>query len=91
MPALSQRHTHSNGSTCLHSADSYVLEDVDCMMCWEAGADIVFQPCGHRCMCTACCEPFVRNRLACPKCSLQILDSRRYLYTFAKARTHGYA
>ena len=46
----------------------------NCMMCWEAGADLVFQPCGHQVMCRECSEPFVRNQVACPKCSMQILS-----------------
>ena len=43
-------------------------EEVECIVCWAAGAEVVFQPCGHLCTCSSCAEPFLGQRLACPMC-----------------------
>ena len=39
----------------------------ECVVCWSAGPEVIFQPCGHLCVCTACAQPFLEG-LACPMC-----------------------
>ena len=41
--------------------------DEECVVCWAEGPEVVFQPCGHLCVCTGCAEPFLQG-LTCPMC-----------------------
>ena len=47
-------------------------QDVECVVCWEAEAGVVFQPCGHACTCMSCAESFLASGVCCPMCRAQI-------------------
>ena len=49
-----------------------LLESMECVVCWDASADVVFQPCGHACSCTACAESLIGKVAFCPMCRSQI-------------------
>ena len=40
----------------------------ECVVCWEADADIVLQPCGHACACSGCAHLFLNGTALCPIC-----------------------
>ena len=40
------------------SADAVCAEDAECVVCWAADANVLFQPCGHLCICSACAAAF---------------------------------
>ena len=44
----------------------------ECIICWEAGANVVLQPCGHLCVCSGCVE-LLRGAL-CPMCRGEVLS-----------------
>ena len=46
----------------------------ECVVCWAAGAEVVFQPCGHLCTCCSCAEPFLGQSLACPMCRATVVE-----------------
>ena len=43
-------------------------EDVECAVCWDAVAGIVFQPCGQAVTCMICAPLFLAGDAACPMC-----------------------
>ena len=50
-----------------------ILEDSpECIICWEAGANVVLQPCGHLCVCLGCVE-LLKGAL-CPMCRGEVLS-----------------
>ena len=44
----------------------------ECVVCWEAGADLVFQPCGHACACSGCAALFLTGCAPCPMCRMTV-------------------
>ena len=40
-----------------------------CVVCWEADADVLFRPCGHACM--SCAQPFM-FAAPCPVCRAHV-------------------
>ena len=49
------------------------LEDCpECIICWDANASVVLQPCGHLCVCLGCVE--LLRGAACPMCRGQVLS-----------------
>ena len=40
----------------------------DCVICWERNAQVVFQPCGHMCSCSACVDSCLGSASLCPMC-----------------------
>ena len=47
----------------------------DCVVCWEQCADVVFQPCGHLCTCSACVAACLGSTFLCPMCRCTVADS----------------
>ena len=48
-----------------------VADECECVVCWAEGLEVVFQPCGHLCVCSACAQPFLQG-LPCPMCRLPV-------------------
>ena len=44
----------------------------ECITCWEGGADVVLQPCGHLCVCSDACVELLRGAM-CPMCRSEVL------------------
>ena len=48
-------------------------EDIaECVMCWDAAADVLQQPCGHVCTCYGCAE--VLADALCPMCRCEVVS-----------------
>ena len=47
----------------------------DCVICWERCADVVLQPCGHLCTCSACVAACLGSTFLCPMCRCTVADS----------------
>ena len=45
----------------------------ECIICWEAPANVILQPCGHICACTGCI-PLLLG-LPCPMCRGKVMNS----------------
>ena len=58
----------SKGRADSSAVDDPDAEEEECVVCWAAGAEVVFQPCGHLCTCCSCAQPFLGRSLACPMC-----------------------
>ena len=53
------------------SAPEHACDDGDeCVVCWEARAHIMMQPCGHICVCSGCAA-LLRDPL-CPMCRSEV-------------------
>ena len=44
----------------------------ECVVCWEADADLIFRPCGHACACSSCAHLFLTSSALCPMCRAPI-------------------
>ena len=49
------------------------LEEADCVICWEAPASVVLQPCGHMCACSGCIAMILGS--PCPMCRREVTTS----------------
>ena len=58
-------------------------DSVECIICWEASANVVLQPCGHLCMCLSCVE--LLRGAVCPMCRGEVLSR---VMTEAASQTH---
>ena len=58
-------------------------ESVECIICWEASANVVLQPCGHLCVCLSCVE--LLRGAVCPMCRGEVLST---VMTEAASQTH---
>lgn len=47
----------------------------ECVVCWCAKACVLFQPCGHRCTCSACAPLFAAQAGLCPMCRASVEGS----------------
>ena len=47
----------------------------ECVVCWEAEANHIFQPCGHLCTCLSCAQPFLHSQVPCPMCRAPVVSS----------------
>ena len=47
----------------------------DCVVCWSAAAEVLFQPCGHFICCAACAGPFLARGMPCPMCRVAVSAS----------------
>ena len=65
--ACNSSHAMSEGSQGIGAdVDASVSE---CVVCWAASSEVLFQPCGHLCTCAACARSFSpENGRACPLC-----------------------
>ena len=45
----------------------------ECIICWEAPANVILQPCGHLCVCSGCI-PLLLG-LPCPMCRGEVMTS----------------
>ena len=50
------------------------LDEGDCVICWAAGAEVIFEPCGHLCACQSCAQPFLVQALECPMCRASVIS-----------------
>ena len=48
---------------------------LDCVICWEAAASLVFQPCGHMCACANCVSAFFGPAFLCPMRRSEVASS----------------
>ena len=48
------------------------LDDNECVICWEARAYVLMQPCGHMCVCSGYAA-MLRDQL-CPMCRSKVLS-----------------
>ena len=83
--AISVDHAAAEG--CCHGAagqagteselpeDNQELDNGQCVVCWQADASVVLQPCGHLCTCAACTALFLGPQGACPLCRCSVLGS----------------
>ena len=53
--------------------DTEDLEEAECVICWEAPASVVLQPCGHMCACSGCIG--LLTDLPCPMCRRDVTSS----------------
>ena len=44
----------------------------ECVVCWEANAELIFRPCGHACACSSCAHLFLTSSALCPMCRAPI-------------------
>ena len=58
-------------------------DSVECIICWEASASVVLQPCGHLCVCLSCVE--LLRGAVCPMCRGEVLSR---VMTEAATQTH---
>lgn len=47
----------------------------DCVVCWEQCANVVLQPCGHMCTCSACAPTCLGAASLCPLCRCTVVAS----------------
>ena len=84
VPSLAASKLDSN-SSCQQSPDApaaaekpqaqmrEVEEGAECIICWEAPANVVLQPCGHMCACIGCIG--LLSGLPCPMCRQEVTSS----------------
>ena len=72
----------SSGLTEGHSVDVHIEHGLDsqlcptsfasseCVICWEADASVVLQPCGHMCACPGCAAMLQHSD--CPMCRCRV-------------------
>ena len=70
--SVSHQDSFSAAAAEPHQAPEDLEECPECIVCWEASASIVLQPCGHLCVCLGCVE-LLRGDL-CPMCRGQVLS-----------------
>ena len=52
------------------------LDEPECVVCWSAGAEVIFQPCGHFCTCENCAKPWLGvGGPSCPLCRTPVTSS----------------
>lgn len=54
-------------------AAAHIDDSMECVICWEATASVVLQPCGHLCACSRCAA--LLKELLCPMCRCEVLSS----------------
>ena len=48
-------------------------EVMECVICWEVDASVLFQPCGHFCTCLACANAcMMKEARICPMCRTMV-------------------
>ena len=47
-------------------------ETSDCVVCYDARANMALVDCGHVALCDSCIETYIRNTLRCPVCRKEI-------------------
>jgi len=50
-----------------------VFEVNECVICLDSNSTEVLIPCGHKCLCTNCCNHLIRTTKCCPICRSNIL------------------
>ena len=65
-PALAPDYVEASGGS---GRPSFVDE---CVVCWEADAELIFRPCGHACACSSCAYLFLTSSALCPMCRAPI-------------------
>ena len=48
-------------------------EVAECVICWDAAANVVLQPCGHVCACSGCAV--VLEEALCPMCRCEVVSN----------------
>ena len=48
-------------------------EIAECVICWDAAANVVLQPCGHVCACSGCAV--VLEEALCPMCRCEVVSN----------------
>ena len=56
-----------------HAAAPGSDEVAECVICWDAAANVVLQPCGHVCACSGCAV--VLEEALCPMCRCVVMDN----------------
>ena len=56
-------------------AEEVLDSSPDCVVCWERCADVLFQPCGHLCTCSACAGTCLGSASLCPMCRCAVAGS----------------
>ena len=70
-PSWLQQSAASPKSDQLRGAQA--SDSVECVVCWEADANVVLQPCGHMCACSGCAA--LLTDMLCPMCRCEVLSS----------------
>ena len=55
-------------------------EDEKCKICYENEGDYLLVPCGHKGLCSRCCDKILTSSSQCPICKT---------YTYMKQRVHN--
>lgn len=51
-----------------------IYEITECVVCMSDESTQIMAPCGHRCMCKACCEHLQRINKKCPICRRDVVQ-----------------
>ena len=62
----------AHAPACMSAPGLHLPGGSECAVCWEAGADLVFQPCGHACACSGCAALFLTGCAPCPMCRMTV-------------------
>ena len=61
---------HSLSGSTAPSASLGNAEGSECVVCWEAAANVVLVPCGHMCACSGCAA--LLQQSDCPMCRCKV-------------------
>jgi hypothetical protein len=45
-----------------------IFKEDECVVCLDQASTKIFDPCRHKCVCDACCEIILKEKLDCPMC-----------------------
>ena len=64
----------TEGHSGMHGHASTAGDSVECVVCWEAEACVVFHPCGHLCTCERCADACTStDATPCPLCRTPVI------------------